>query len=282
MTESSKEREYASDLWRWYLTGEVNDASRHAQARVKWQRVFFGVFPGDPRCFTCNAPLSGSGAALVGLTGIRASSFNPHLCNQCENVARDHEGGAEVELTMLFADVRGSTPLAMTTSPTSFSEMIRNFYRVASDVLVERNALVNRLVGDQVIGLFVPRLAGTDHAHQAIEAGREIFMAAEEQDATESIVPFGIGIHTGVAYIGSIGSREGVNEIAVLGESANLAARLSSAAAPGELIVSEAAALKAGLGELNWDKRQLDLKGLPEPISVRATEVTPRLVNNRE
>jgi adenylate cyclase len=243
----------------------MNESARQAQGRVRLQRVLFSVFPGNPRCFTCNAPLSGSGATLIGLTGIRSSSFNPQLCNQCESIARDHEGGAEVKLTMLFADVRGSTPLSISNSPTQYSK---------------RNALVNRLVGDQVIGLFVPRLAGADHAYQAIETGRDILQAAESEKSGVPVVPFGIGIHTGIAYVGSIGASEGVNEIAVLGDSANIAARLSSAAGPGELIVSEAAALEAELNDDEWDTRQLNLKGVHGAINVRVAQIISEVASD--
>jgi adenylate cyclase len=258
----------------------MNESARQAQGRVRLQRVLFSVFPGNPRCFTCNAPLSGSGATLIGLTGIRSSSFNPQLCNQCESIARDHEGGAEVKLTMLFADVRGSTPLSISNSPTQYSELIRNFYRVSSELLIKRNALVNRLVGDQVIGLFVPRLAGADHAYQAIETGRDILQAAESEKSGVPVVPFGIGIHTGIAYVGSIGASEGVNEIAVLGDSANIAARLSSAAGPGELIVSEAAALEAELNDDEWDTRQLNLKGVHGAINVRVAQIISEVASD--
>ncbi len=112
--------------------------------------------------------------------------------------------------------------------------------------------MVNRLVGDQVIGLFVPRLAGPNHAWEAIQAGHEILLANGQKDSSEMRLPFGIGIHQGIAFVGSIGSSQAVNEIAVLGDSANIAARLSSAADAGEIVVSEVAARDAKLTKDGW------------------------------
>lgn len=275
MTSQSEEKRIADEMWRWYLTGDLNEGARRAQSRIKWLRRIFRLLPGEDRCLNCNAPLSGSGASLVRLTGVRASSFNPHLCNQCEDFVRKYEGGTEVELTMLFADVRGSTSLSMSTTPMQYSQLINRFYKIVSSVLIKRNAMVNRLVGDQVIGLFVPRLAGPWHARDAIQAGREILLAIAQEPSTGSEIPFGVGIHQGKAYVGSVGSSKAVNEIAVLGDSANIAARLSSAAEAGEIVVSEAAAKDANLGKAGWELRRLDLRGIRDPITVRVARVTP-------
>ena len=94
-------------------------------------------------------------------------------------------------------------------------------------------------MGDQVIGLFVPRFAGSRHAGVAIEAALDIMRATGHADREGPWIPVGIGVHTGLAYVGAVGRGDGVNEIAVLGSTPNLATRLSSQAAEGEVIVSE-------------------------------------------
>lgn len=82
-------------------------------------------------------------------------------------------------------------------------------------------------------------------------------------------MPVGVGVHTGLAYVGAVGTKEGVNEIAILGSAPNLAARLSSQAADGEVIVSEAAAASAELATVGTESRHPDLKGISQPVSVR-------------
>ena len=106
--------------------------------------------------------------------GMGPASFSPLMCNKCESMARKEEGGVEIELSMLFADVRGSTTLAETISARQYQKPLLRFYKVATDVLVQHYAMVNRLMGDQVIGLFVPRFAGGEHAKVAVHAAQEI------------------------------------------------------------------------------------------------------------
>ncbi len=182
---------------------------------------------------------------------------------------RKEEAGAEVELSMLFADVRGSTTLAQATTTDEFKRLIQQFYRAATEVLVQHNAMVNRLMGDQVIGLFVPRFAGSRHAKVAVAAAVDILRATGHADREGPWVPVGIGVHTGLAYVGAVGTGNGVNEIAVLGSAPNLAARLSSQAADGEVIMSETAAAAAELATHGIESRQLDLKGISHPVAVR-------------
>jgi adenylate cyclase len=176
---------------------------------------------------------------------------------------------------MLFADVRGSTTLAEAVPTLEFQKLIQRFYRATSEVLVAHNAMVNRLMGDQVIGLFVPRFAGSGHAKVAIHAAQELLRATGHEDPHGAWIPVGAGVHTGMAYVGAVGSKEGVNEIAVLGSAANLAARLSSQAADGEVIVSEAAAASAGLEGEGVENRSLELKGISQPVPVRVMRVMP-------
>ncbi|MCH8878213.1 MAG: adenylate/guanylate cyclase domain-containing protein [Chloroflexi bacterium] len=170
---------------------------------------------------------------------------------------------------MLFADVRGSTALAGERTISEYTTLIQKFYRVSSDILIRHDALVNRLMGDQVIGLFVPRLTGSNHAKRAVAAAIEILRATGHQEPDGPWIPVGVGVHSGEVYVGSVGSGDSVTEIAVLGDNANKAARLSSNAEPGELIVSEEAFASADLSGERLERRKLDLNGIREPVEVR-------------
>jgi adenylate cyclase len=276
MSKETNERNLMDAVWYWYLTGEDWQAlSRKYQLIDRLQRGLFGMLPGAPRCFDCRVPLSGLGSLAIRPLGVRPSSFSPRLCNRCEEYVRKHEAGAEVELSLLFADVRGSTRLAETRSPAEYRELIQRFYKVATDELIGHNAMVNRLMGDQVIGLFVPRFAGRDHAKVAVQTALGILRATGHQDSDGPWIPVGIGVHTGLVYVGAVGTRSGVNEIAVLGNAANLAARLSSSAASGEALISEAAAIEAELSRDAGETRELDLKGMSAPIPVRVLRMGP-------
>jgi len=276
MSQEQFEKEHINEIWYWYLTGDVDPDSEfldnYLKSTYRIQKML-GLLPGDPRCFECDVPLSGLAGEVSKLFGFRPSSFSPRLCNACETSARRYEGGAEVELSMLFADIRGSTALAEDQGPFEFSRLVQRFYKTVSDILIEYNAMVNRLMGDQVIGLFVPRFAGREHARVAVDAALDILRATGHNEPGGPWVPVGVGVHTGMAFVGVVGSKDGVNEIAVLGNAANLAARLSSQAAAGEVVVSEASAESAHLADESSEMRSLELKGISQPVPVRFLRV---------
>ncbi|HUG34780.1 MAG TPA: adenylate/guanylate cyclase domain-containing protein [Anaerolineales bacterium] len=215
--------------------------------------------------------MAGFGGNLLRFIGSAPSSFSPRLCSGCEKSARKYESGAEVELTMIFADVRDSTPLAEAKGPSGFKEVIGRFYKETSKVLIERNAMVNRLMGDQVIALFVPRFVGKNHAQVALEAAIDLLRVTghDREAGKEPWIPVGAGVHTGKAYVGAVGAAEGVTEIAVLGIAPTLCARLSSKAAAGEILISEHAVTSGNLDVEGLESRVLELKGVSEPVSVR-------------
>ena len=255
------------ELWYWYLTGDKRSTFPAEYERVfeSYRRVY-KLFPGDPRCFECDIPMGGFASLLLRPWGSRPSSFSSRFCSHCEGFARSREAGAEVELSLLFADIRESTQLAEKIGTYQFKELIKRFYKASSAVLVDHLGMVNRLMGDQVIALFVPRFAGKDHAKVAIQAARDLLHATGHDDADGPWIPVGIGVHTGRAFVGVVGTKDGVNEIAVLGSAANLAARLSSQAADGEVLISQEAMLSAGLNADEMESRVLALKGISTPV----------------
>lgn len=271
---SEEDYKVANELWYWYLTGEHKHGFPKNYERFKnASRLVYGILPGDIRCFECNAPLSGPGAAIIGPLGIRDSKFSPELCSWCEASIRKDEGGAEVEITMLFADVRGSTSLAETSAMSDFTRTIQRFYKVSTEVILGDGGMVNRLMGDQVIGLFVPRFSGQNHAHAAIGAAQDLLRATGHHDEDGPWAPVGVGIHTGPAYVGTVGHGESVNEIAVLGSAANLAARLSSAAGQGEVLISQEAMECAGKSGEGMERDELALKGIAKSVPVHVMRV---------
>jgi adenylate cyclase len=262
MSERIDQESLAEEVWRTYLTTGEYEVERR-------QRRFFRFLPGSPRCKSCYAPFGGAGSTFTRLFySKKPSTMNPHLCNACEQFAREYPGGAEVELSLLFADVRGSTRLAETLGTAQFSRLINRFYKIASQVMVESDALIDKIIGDQVAGIYVPGFAGAQHARRAIEAGRMLLTATGHGDASAPWIPLGVGIHTGSAYVGSVGSKDGMMDITVLGDAANTAARLASEAKKGEILISEAAYQAAGLEMGILDMRQLALKGKSQAVSV--------------
>jgi adenylate cyclase len=242
-------------LWRAIVTG---DAGVMRRERRRHRRI-----PGAPRCKTCLVPLGGAAAPMVRLVlKRRRSAKNPNYCDVCETFVRTHPGGAEVEISMLFADVRGSTTLAEQMRPIEFSRLMNRFYDRANRVVIDSDGVVDKLVGDEVVALYVPAV-GPDHARKAVEA------AADLLRATADLVPVGAGVHTGIAYVGAVGSDSTVADFTALGDSVNVTARLASLADAGEVLITEAAHTASGsdLGAL--DRRELSLRGREAPLAVR-------------
>ena len=262
MTDKSKNEAMVEGFWHAYLTtGEFEKETR--------QRKFFRMLPGHPRCKNCYAPFQGIGSRIVHMMyGKGPSKLNPQLCNICEIFAHKFQGGAEIELSLLFVDVRGSTTLAEEMNPTEYSKLINRFYKTATHVMVHSDALIDKIIGDQAAGMYVPGFAGPDHAQAAIQAAQEILHETGYGSPAGAWIPLGAGVHTGTAFVGSVGSEEGTSDITVLGDTPNTAARLSSSAQDGEILISESAITSAGLANGDLEKRSLELKGKSEPINV--------------
>ena len=231
-----------------------------------------GLLPSDPRCKLCGSPFKGWGGFLMHLAGREQSRYNPRFCAKCE--VWEHPGGAEVILSLLFADVRGSTTLAEQMNARDFSQLINRFYKVATHVLIQADGLVDRLIGDEAIGLFIPGFAGPDHPRKTIEAARELLMLTGHSDSKGPWLPVGIGVHTGPAYVGVVGGEDSPADFTALGDHVNIAARLASQAGAGEILISDAAYTASGLELENLEHRQLELKGKNEPVGVHVLRVS--------
>lgn len=259
--------EWVEQAWRTYLTrGESRERGVPFLTAAQLRRLMRAL-PKNPRCRLCYAPFAGIGATITRhMLGRGPSQLNPQICDVCENFARTYQGGAEVDLTVLFADVRGSTRLAEQMGAREFSRLINRFFNAATQVLFDAGALVEKLTGDGVTGLFAPGLAGAGHALRAVQAGRAILRATGHTGPGGPWAPVGIGIHTGPTYVGTIGSAEGIYDIAALGDTANTGARLSGEAQAGEILISAATLAAAGLDPAAYERRSLQLKGKTTPF----------------
>lgn len=252
----------ADELWQKVLTeGEpVNKYTHH----------LFGLLPSNPRCKFCHGPFAGIGGAFMRFLGVRQSTKNPKFCNTCNVFTGKYRGGAEVEVTMLFVDVRGSTTLAEKMNATEFSHLMNRFYDAAINVLVHADAFIDKLVGDEVTALFIPGFAGKAHARRAVDAGQALLRVTGYGEPGGPWVPIGVGVHTGIAYVGSIAGASGAStDFTALGDNVNITARLASKAGPGEVLVSEATCNAARIETGGLERRELELKGKSESVSVR-------------
>jgi adenylate cyclase len=255
--------EKATEEWRAILTGE------HKGMLALRRR--FGRLPSPPRCKLCYAPFHGIGGAVL-RPWFGPWERNPQLCKNCmRGLTKQGVGGAEVEISMLFADIRGSTGLGERLGPAAFATLLTDFYRLTANTIVETEGILDKFVGDEAIGLYVPSYAGADHARKAIDGGRRILEAAARPAASASgPIPVGGGVHTGVAYVGALGSSNEISDFTALGDSVNTTARLASLASAGELLVSVAAATHAAYDAAGLDRRTVEVRGREATLDVYA------------
>ena len=239
-------------LWRGILLG--------TDARYRRNSRFMRRLPGAPRCHFCGAPFAGAGSPVARLMGRRPWVKNPRYCATCFVLLEHQRGGAEIECSLLFADVRGSTALAENMRPGEYQQLMSRFYDTAAHVLYAYDAILDKFVGDEAVAIFIPALSGDRHAARAVAAGEALLRATGHDTPDGPWLPVGIGVHAGIAFVGAVGEPPGTT-VTALGDIVNVAARLASAAAAGELLVTDAAARMANVDEVAVERRELELKG---------------------
>ena len=250
--------------WRGVLLGDAS----HSPGLARFRRMFRHL-PSDPRCKLCYAPYGPPFGPVLGLMGFGRWSKNPSLCGSCLRIMERHQGGAEVELSMLFADVRDSTGLAARTSPAAYSRLLNGFYAIAARAVEERGGSIDKYLGDGVFALFIPGFSGPDHAVRAIEAARRILRDSagfERGQAGPPPLAIGAAVHTGTVYVGVVGKAGDLTDFTALGEAVNITQRINSVASAGELLVSDAAVTASGITLEGLTRRELDLRGVDRPV----------------
>jgi adenylate cyclase len=268
-TSESPPKSRDEEFWHEFLTNG-GDTMKTIGRRV------FRRIPANPRCKMCAAPFAGPGARVMRLVGKRQSDANPNWCNSCTNYMTKHHGGAEISGAMLFADIRGSTSLAERMSSGDYNALLNRFYTTASGVVFDHDGYVDKFVGDELVALFFPLLTGERYTARAVDAAGALLRATGHADPDGPWVPVGAGVHTGRAWFGAVGEGSHV-ELTAVGDVVNTAARLASAAGPGEVLVSAEAAAAAGLDPA-IPRRKLDLKGKEFATEVVSLRVDPPAV----
>ncbi len=248
----------SEEFWRDFL--------EHGSPAERVGRRLFRRIPSEPRCRLCAAPFSGAGAPLMRLIGKRQSDKSPNMCMSCFTFMSRHHGGAEIELTMLFADIRGSTTIAEGMGTAEYRDLLDRFYRVAAKAVFDHDGGVDKYVGDEVVAYFFPLIAGRQHAAAAVAAARALLRATGHADPEGPWAPLGAGVHTGRAWMGAVGEGS-QTALTAVGDAVNVAARLASAAIAGEVLVSVETAAAAGL-DPGLERRELQLKGRQETTQV--------------
>jgi adenylate cyclase len=139
---------------------------------------------------------------------------------------------------VLFADVRGSTAIAEHMEPAAYAVLLNRFYHSATEVLVRHDAIIDKMIGDEVMALFIPGICGPEYRRRAAEAAVALLDAVGYRAGAEVWMPLGAAVNSGVSFVGNVGAA-GVEDFTALGDTVNTAARMVAMARAGEVVFSE-------------------------------------------
>ena len=185
------------------------------------------------------------------------ASFQPYLPSVVADRIRRQDGPAPIRseervVSVVFADLAGFTPFSETHPPTEVLEMLNAFWAVVVPAIDAAGGVIEHFAGDGIMAIFNARGDQPDHARRAARAATSIVAAARPIAAGRPGWPtFRVGVNTGPAVLGEVGAAER-RSFSVIGDAINTAARLMTAAEPGQVIV----------GRATWDSLGPDRVGV--------------------
>jgi PAS domain S-box-containing protein len=151
-------------------------------------------------------------------------------------------GGQRQKITILFADIRGFTQFSESLPPEQLIDILNVYLSVAADAILEQEGTLDKFMGDAVMGVFNAPLPQSDHVLRAVRAGlamRKAIAVVHEKMPKSMRLDYGIGIHTGDAVVGNVGTEQQMNYTAI-GDAVNLAKRIQENAVGGQIIITDA------------------------------------------
>ena len=187
-------------------------------------------------------------------------------------IAQGGNVGLEVEereVTVLFADVAGSTMMAERLGPAGTADLLSDFFHMATDAVFRHGGSVNKFIGDEVMALYNAPLDQSDHAAQAVSTAVELMTAVREHNRKDPDRSFSLhlGINTGPVVSGNVGTATRM-EYTVLGDTVNVAARLCKVLPNDRIAVGEETFIQAR-GRVDFQFKEMGsipIKGRRKPI----------------
>ncbi len=168
---------------------------------------------------------------------------NPNVVEQLtKNPKALHLGGETIEITVVFADIRGYTRLSENLAPEEVMNLLNSYLKIMVEEIWKENGMVTAFMGDALMAIFNAPLTQKAHALKAVRATwsmRSAVLAYQRSHPQETPMSFGFGVNTGLAVIGNIGSEERIQNYTAIGDTVNVAARLQTRAAENEILLND-------------------------------------------
>ncbi len=176
-------------------------------------------------------------------------------------------GGTKKVLSVLFADIRDFTSLSEKIAPENLIILLNKYLSCASNIILENGGTIDKFLGDGILAWFNAPLAQADHILRAVHTSLEIQSAVTRLNDGKQTLEFGIGIHTGEAILGLVGTEKKM-EFTAIGDTVNTAKRIQELARAGQIMVSKAIeeSIRQRMEMINVGS--IAVKGKVEPIEV--------------
>jgi adenylate cyclase len=199
--------------------------------------------------------------------------FTPHLAARIANAPDAVKLGGDKRLvTVLFSDIRGFTALSETMNPDDMARLLTEYFTEMVDCVFEHGGTLDKFIGDSVMAQWGAPLGEPDDPDRALAAAVSMMdsldlLNARWRDEGRPELQMGIGINTGEAFAGNIGSERRL-EYTVIGDTVNTASRLCSAATAGQILVSDSLRVALKTQRPMEQTARLELKNKSQPVTV--------------
>ncbi len=179
------------------------------------------------------------------ITGIFGRYVAPQIVNKIleDGDANLKLGGTRKYISVLFVDIRGFTPLSEKAQPEEVVEILNAYLDLCAKSIFHNGGTLDKFIGDATMAIYNAPLDLEDHAFCAVKTAWEMKKGAQSlmkdlEEKYNRTVQFGIGVNTGYAVVGNIGSNDRMDYTAI-GDTVNTSARLESNAKPGQILISQ-------------------------------------------
>jgi adenylate cyclase len=187
---------------------------------------------------------------------------SPHIIKRIIKQKKLKLGGERQEVTILFSDIRGFTAISEKSQPEKVVKMLNKYFNTSTKIIQKNEGAVDKFIGDAIMALFNAPVKNPNHADNALKTAIQMQKELKKQN-----INVGIGINTGDAVIGNIGSSK-VMDYTAIGDAVNTASRIQALAKSGEVVITDSTYKKLKLNKPKTAAQWVTVKGKEKSIKI--------------